>query len=107
MSKPHTHGLCVPDHTGHTDLGIDVLLSFVSTVFVDLIFPPPGSIMVAVGLIDSSENCLWEGPLLRGTSHSSPLPCQNTLPGIQWVLLCFTFYLRMGTLYSVTGAFGV
>lgn len=40
MSKPHTHGLCVPDHTGHTDLGIDVLLSFVSTVFVDLIFPP-------------------------------------------------------------------
>lgn len=39
MSKPHTHGLCVPDHTGHTDLGIDVLLSFVSTVFVDLIFP--------------------------------------------------------------------
>jgi hypothetical protein len=35
--------------TGHTDLGINVLLSLVSTVFVDLFFPP-GNITVMVGL---------------------------------------------------------
>lgn len=59
--------------TGHTDLGVNVLLPFVSTVFVDLFFPP-GNIMVVAGLTVTSEHCLWEGPPLRVISHSSPLP---------------------------------
>lgn len=61
--------------------------------------------MVVVGLIDSSEQGLWEGPLLRGISHSSPLPCKNVLPDIQWLLLFFTFVtcvtiLKAGHVFS-------
>lgn len=56
MSKPPHTWAMFQITIGHTDLGINVLLSFVSTVFVDLFFPP-GNIMVVVGLTDSSEHC--------------------------------------------------
>lgn len=60
VKGPHT-GAMFQITRGHTVLGINVLFSFVSTVFLLIYSSHSGNIMVVVGLTDSSELSLRRG----------------------------------------------